>query len=278
RGDEEEEEGSQESAVKNGSLTSDETVEEEENSHAQEPLEHPTSTSNNVMDLSGVQPASNKRAREGEEDTESPGDCEAPPTSRPRLDGELLNSIENHRQSPESSDDVPKVNGVVGVSNGYDSDNVAEGNDEDSPVPAPIKELSPEELAEKMKLVRQLQVELRNEEMKLVLLKKVRQSQVMKENVSGTANDAKAALTKLPSNTTATKLPPSQPPPLIKHDLPKVWDFMYCKYVVECLVFVVGLTCRNDNHVIVKKNYSVTISPACVRPQFSSLLRHFSPK
>lgn len=42
---------------------------------------------------------------------------------------------------------------------------------------------------------------------------------MMKENVSATANDAKTALNKLPSNTTATKLPPSQPPPLIKHDL-----------------------------------------------------------
>lgn len=43
--------------------------------------------------------------------------------------------------------------------------------------------------------------------------------QVMKENVGTSASDTKAALTKLPSNTTATKLPPSQPPPLIKHDL-----------------------------------------------------------
>lgn len=43
--------------------------------------------------------------------------------------------------------------------------------------------------------------------------------QVMKENVSTTANDTKTALNKLPSNTTATKLAPSQPPPLIKHDL-----------------------------------------------------------
>lgn len=69
-----------------------------------------------------------------------------------------------------------------GISNGYESDSngvndINDDDDEMPPVP-PMKELSPEELAEKMKLVHRLQVELRNEEMKLVLLKKVRQSQV----------------------------------------------------------------------------------------------------
>ncbi|KAK8747939.1 hypothetical protein OTU49_016236, partial [Cherax quadricarinatus] len=175
------------------------------------------------MDLSGSVPPSNKRHREGEDDSEVSGECEAPPTSRPRLTSTpeaSVNHVENYQLSSDLADDTPKVNGI---SNGYESDSngindVNDDDDEMPPVP-PIKELSPEELAEKMKLVHRLQVELRNEEMKLVLLKKVRQSQVMKENVSATANDAKTALTKLPSNTTATKLPPSQPPPLIKHDL-----------------------------------------------------------
>lgn len=61
--------------------------------------------------------------------------------------------------------------------------------------------------------------------------------QIMKENVSATANDAKAALTKLPSNTTATKLPPTQPPPLIKHELgPKVWNLqlIFISLLLQC--------------------------------------------
>ncbi|XP_069994283.1 ubinuclein-2 isoform X2 [Penaeus vannamei] len=227
RGDEEEEEGSQPSAVNNGSLTSDEAMEEEESTEAAQPTpaeEAPgeNSNSNAVMDLSGNVPASNKRLREGEEDSEVSGECEAPPTSRPRLTeasetNNTANHInDNHQPAIDLTDDAPKVNGI---SNGYESDSNGVNEDDEMPPVPPIKELSPEELAEKMKLVRRLQVELRNEEMKLVLLKKVRQSQIMKENVSATANDAKAALTKLPSNTTATKLPPTQPPPLIKHEL-----------------------------------------------------------
>lgn len=119
----------------------------------------------------------------GDEVSEASGDCEAPPASRPRLAttpeaNNTANHIDNH-QTP--ADDTPKVNGM---SNGYESDsngtndvNDNEVEEEMPPIP-PIKELSPEELAEKMKLVHRLQVELRNEEMKLVLLKKVRQSQV----------------------------------------------------------------------------------------------------
>ncbi|XP_069994286.1 nucleolar and coiled-body phosphoprotein 1 isoform X4 [Penaeus vannamei] len=207
RGDEEEEEGSQPSAVNNGSLTSDEAMEEEESTEAAQPTpaeEAPgeNSNSNAVMDLSGNVPASNKRLREGEEDSEVSGECEAPPTSRPRLTeasetNNTANHInDNHQPAIDLTDDAPKVNGI---SNGYESDSNGVNEDDEMPPVPPIKELSPEELAEKMKLVRRLQI--------------------MKENVSATANDAKAALTKLPSNTTATKLPPTQPPPLIKHEL-----------------------------------------------------------
>ncbi|XP_069994289.1 nucleolar and coiled-body phosphoprotein 1 isoform X6 [Penaeus vannamei] len=202
RGDEEEEEGSQPSAVNNGSLTSDEAMEEEESTEAAQPTpaeEAPgeNSNSNAVMDLSGNVPASNKRLREGEEDSEVSGECEAPPTSRPRLTeasetNNTANHInDNHQPAIDLTDDAPKVNGI---SNGYESDSNGVNEDDEMPPVPPIKELSPEELAEKMKLI-------------------------MKENVSATANDAKAALTKLPSNTTATKLPPTQPPPLIKHEL-----------------------------------------------------------
>ncbi|KAF0305400.1 Transcriptional repressor p66-beta [Amphibalanus amphitrite] len=63
---------------------------------------------------------------------------------------------------------------------------VEESDDDDveKPLP-PIKELSPAELAEKMELIRRFREELRNEESKLVLLKRVRQVQA-KENVAAT--------------------------------------------------------------------------------------------
>ena len=59
---------------------------------------------------------------------------------------------------------------------------------------------------------------------------------MMKENVGTSASEAKAALTKLPSNTTATKLP-TQPPPLIKHDIvAKV--ILYAKQFVKYYEFL----------------------------------------
>ncbi|MPC19261.1 hypothetical protein E2C01_012177 [Portunus trituberculatus] len=229
RRDEEEEEGSEKCPVNNGTVTPGEevVVEQEEQGATTQSREgegEEKEGAGAVIDLSAAVPASNKRLREGDEASETSGDCEAPPASRPRLAttpeaNNTANHVENH-QTP--SDDTPKVNGM---SNGYESDsngtndvNDNEVEEEMPPIP-PMKELTPEELAEKMKLVHRLQVELRNEEMKLVLLKKVRQSQVMKENVSTTANDTKTALNKLPSNTTATKLVPSQPPPVIKQNL-----------------------------------------------------------
>lgn len=48
----------------------------------------------------------------------------------------------------------------------------------------PIKELSSDELAERERNLRKLKEELRSEEMKLVLLKKLRQSQQLKENIA----------------------------------------------------------------------------------------------
>lgn len=59
----------------------------------------------------------------------------------------------------------------------------------------PIKELSSDELAERERMLRKLKEELKSEEMKLVLLKKLRQSQQLKENI---------AVPKTPSS----KLPP----------------------------------------------------------------------
>lgn len=54
----------------------------------------------------------------------------------------------------------------------------------DMPPLLPIKELSSEELAERERNLRKLREDLRSEEMKLVLLKKLRQSQQLKENIA----------------------------------------------------------------------------------------------
>lgn len=61
----------------------------------------------------------------------------------------------------------------------------------------PIKELSSDELAERERMLRKLKEELRSEEMKLVLLKKLRQSQQLKENIG-----------------TVPKVPNKLPPPV----------------------------------------------------------------
>ena len=124
-------------------------------------------------------------------DNEVNGEVTSPPASRRRLssvnnNNEVTNGGSNSNHRPDYVDvedddevDVPRVNGLT---NGFDSDGAddavsAEGEGEGIKTP-PMKELSPEELAEKMKMVHRLQIELQNEEMKLVLLKKLRQSQV----------------------------------------------------------------------------------------------------
>ncbi|XP_043520956.1 transcriptional repressor p66-beta-like isoform X4 [Frieseomelitta varia] len=78
--------------------------------------------------------------------------------------------------------------------NGYVNGN-ADSDEGDMPPLPPIKELSSDELAERERTLRKLREDLRYEEMKLVLLKKLRQSQQLKENI--------ASVPKVPS-----KLPP----------------------------------------------------------------------
>ncbi|XP_026288283.1 transcriptional repressor p66-alpha isoform X1 [Frankliniella occidentalis] len=94
---------------------------------------------------------------------------------RPRLEPR------NYVESPDVivlSDEEPKLNGFT---NGYESDSSDIG---EMPPLLPIKELSPAEVEERERMLRKLREELRNEEMKLVLLKKLRQSQQMKENIA----------------------------------------------------------------------------------------------
>lgn len=67
----------------------------------------------------------------------------------------------------------------------------------------PIKELSSDELAERERNLRKLREELRSEEMKLVLLKKLRQSQQLKENIAAVPK----AVNKLPPPVTVQPVP-----------------------------------------------------------------------
>lgn len=68
----------------------------------------------------------------------------------------------------------------------------------------PIKELSTDELAERERMLRKYKEELKTEEMKLVLLKKLRQSQQpLKENIA-----------------TVPKIPSKLPPPVTVQQVP----------------------------------------------------------
>lgn len=101
-----------------------------------------------------------------------------------------------------------RVNGRAAHNGHIDSDtDSSDDSDDDGEMPPmhPIKELSPTELLERERTLRALREELRNEETKLILLKKLKQSQqiMMKENLivtssmtpgSGQQNSAQALL------------------------------------------------------------------------------------
>lgn len=87
-----------------------------------------------------------------------------------------------HRSYAESPDIIimsgqPRTNGLI--NGNYESDEEFE-----FPQLLPIKELSEQELYERGKIMKKLRDELRNEEMTLVLLKKLRQSHQLKENIA----------------------------------------------------------------------------------------------
>ncbi|XP_033341080.1 transcriptional repressor p66-beta simjang isoform X2 [Megalopta genalis] len=101
--------------------------------------------------------------------------------------------------------------------NGYVNGNADSDEGGDMPPLPPIKELSSDELAERERTLRKLREELRSEEMKLVLLKKLRQSQQLKENIAAVPK----VPSKLPPPVTVQQAPLSHrtgkaPPPLLR--------------------------------------------------------------
>lgn len=82
-----------------------------------------------------------------------------------------------------------RVNGRAAHNGNIDSETDEDEDDDDDdgemPPMHPIKELTPTELLERERTLRTLREELRNEETKLILLKKLKQSQqiMMKENL-----------------------------------------------------------------------------------------------
>lgn len=90
------------------------------------------------------------------------------------------------RTEPKSYAEAPDIVLLPARMNGRQQNgNIdSETDDEEMPPYVPIKELSPAELKERENGLRVLRDDLRNEETKLVLLKKLKQSQhVMKENI-----------------------------------------------------------------------------------------------
>ncbi|XP_004526110.1 flocculation protein FLO11 isoform X1 [Ceratitis capitata] len=91
------------------------------------------------------------------------------------------------RTEPKSYAEAPDIVLLPARLNGrqHNGNIDSETDDEDSASYVPIKELSPAEIEEREKGLRKLREDLRNEETKLVLLKKLKQSQhVMKENLA----------------------------------------------------------------------------------------------
>ncbi|KAG8278331.1 negative regulation of transcription, DNA-templated [Homalodisca vitripennis] len=151
---------------------------------------------------------------------------ENPPMTAARVEGwgarrslRPRTELRSYAESPDVvvvTDDEPRLNGYTNGSGSLDSDS----DDGEMPPLPPIKELSPAEVLERERVVRRLREELRNEEMKLVLLKKLRQSQQMKENIAvvpPTTAAAPPAPSPQPSKPPVTAPPP---PPLLRNKPP----------------------------------------------------------
>lgn len=109
-----------------------------------------------------------------------------PPTLTPN-DTARARRVLRPRTEPRSYAESPDtlINGLSKPrTNGTAEFSSSDDEEIEMPPLAPIKELSPQEVLQRERGLRRLREELRAEEMKLVLLKKLRQSQQLKENVA----------------------------------------------------------------------------------------------
>ncbi|KAG5872562.1 hypothetical protein JTB14_033980 [Gonioctena quinquepunctata] len=151
------------------------------------------------------------------------------PAAPPVVQQHLVNSrrVLRPRVEPRSYVESPDVliNGTLDRKTNGNLDYSSDSSEGEMPPLAPIKELSPAELKHRERGLRRLREELRAEEMKLVLLKKLKQSQQLKENVAVVPPSIPASAlppTGLPSGlsitpTTVKVQPKSQQSPQIAH-------------------------------------------------------------
>ncbi|XP_077988958.1 uncharacterized protein LOC144443366 [Glandiceps talaboti] len=123
---------------------------------------------------------------------------------------ERLQKLKEERANLSSPDDVI-------VLSDDSSGPMVNGMDVDSDCSSPtfqngLKKLTQDEVTERDKLIRRLQEELRNEEAKLLLLKKLRQSQLQPVQVK----DQNAAQGGVPGKLPIPRNPNAQPPPLVR--------------------------------------------------------------
>lgn len=137
------------------------------------------------------------------------------PRKRLHISGDPQPNSVSSCSSPDvivlSDEDKPRLNGHI---NGYESDsrNSDIENMEMPPLPQE-KVWDPDELKAQKRKLRELQDELRSEEMKLVLLKKLHQSQMVKETI---LNQAAAAVAGKMVPTVNRGASSAAPPPLVR--------------------------------------------------------------
>lgn len=113
-----------------------------------------------------------------------------------------------------SDEDGPKVNGHM---NGFSGNNDVASDDGNDKMPEihELKEMTPEELKRREQLISKLKENLRSEEMKLVLLKKLQLSHQLKENLVMPSQPNKVSSSNSNSRPPVNS-PASVPPPLVR--------------------------------------------------------------
>lgn len=113
-----------------------------------------------------------------------------------------------------SDEDGPRLNGHI---NGFSCNDEAVSDDGTDKMPEiqELKELSDEELKRRELLINKLKENLRSEEMKLVLLKKLQLSHQLKENLVVSSQPSKVSSNSMNSRG-AVNSPVSVPPPLVR--------------------------------------------------------------